>query len=206
MKIQNVQKFNFNKPNFTSNKTYSILGASSVPKNEDGKNELLNYMQMASDFTKTLVQNGDSIITGCGDKGIMGAAYYSAYNNGSKEQNKVFIMQPEWGDEDKEHCEILGYTTSEAERIQKFKENSDAMVIFPGSCGTMQELTTLISENYYSKTKKPVILVGKKFFEGIDSQYQNMLENGYLSKVKSTDELYKIVDSLDELKETIKEN
>lgn len=40
----------------------------------------------------------------------------------------------------------------------------------------------------------------------MNSQYQNMLENGYLSKVKSTDELYKIVDSLDELKETIKEN
>lgn len=203
MKIQNIQNFNFNKPIFGINKTYSILGASSVPKDEKGKNELLNYMQMASDFTKYLVQNQDSIITGCGDKGIMGAAYYSAYNNGSKEQNKVFIMQPEWGDEDKKHCEILGYTTSEAERIQKFRENSDAMVIFPGSCGTMQELTTLVSQNYYSKDKKPVILVGKEFFKEIDLQYQNMLKNGYLNKIQSTDELYKIVDSLDELKEAV---
>lgn len=206
MKIQIIQNFCIKKPSFTSNKTYSILGASSVLTSEYGRDELLRYMQMASDFTKTLVQNGDSIITGCGDKGIMGAAYYSAYNNGSKEQNKVFVMQPEWGDEDKEHCEILGYTTSEAERIQKFKENSDAMVIFPGSCGTMQELTTLISENYYSKTKKPVILVGKKFFEGIDSQYQNMLNHGYLNRVQSTDELYKIIDSLDELNEAINQN
>ena len=203
MKIQNIQNFNFNKPIFGTNKTYSILGASSVPKDERGEAELLDYMQMASDFTKYLVQNQDSIITGCENKGIMGAAYYSAYNNGSKEQNKVYIMQPEWGDEDKEHCKILGYTTSEAERIEKFRENSDAMVIFPGSCGTMQELTTLVFQNYYSKDKKPIILVGREFFKGIDLQYQNMLKNGYLNKVQSTDELYKIVDSLDELKKAI---
>ena len=58
-------------------------------------------------------------------------------------------------------------------------------------------------ENYYSEDKKPVILVGKEFFKGIDIQYQNMFKNGYLNRVQSTDELYRIVDSLDELKETI---
>ncbi len=203
MKIQNIQNYNFNKPTFRANKTYAILGASSAPKNEEGKAELLNYMQMASDFAKYVVQNQNNVLTGCGNNGIMGAAYYGAYNNGSKEQNQVYIMQPEWGDEDKEHCKVLVYTTSEAERIQKFREKSDEIVIFPGSCGTMQELTTLISQNYYSKDKKPVILVGKEFFKAIDLQYKNMLKNGYLSKIQSTDELYRIVDSLDELKETI---
>ena len=204
MKIPCIQYFNYNKLTFTANKTYSILGASSLPKDKKGEEELWNYIQMASDFTRFLVQDNNSIITGCGNNAIMGAAYYSAYNNGSKQQNKVFIMKPEWGDEDKEHCNILGYTTSEAERIEQFRKNSDAMIIFPGSCGTMQELATLISQNYYSDSKKPLILVGKKFFEGIDSQYQNMLKNGYLSKIKSLNELYKIVDSLDELKDAIR--
>ena len=203
MKIQNIQNCNFNKPAFKANKTYTILGASSVPKNKEGRDELLNYMQMASDFAKYVVQKQNNVLTGCGDKGIMGAAYYGAYSNGSKEQNQVYIMQPEWGDEDKEHCKVLGYTKSEAERIGKFREKSDEIVIFPGSCGTMQEVSSFIFENYYSEDKKPVILVGKEFFKGIDIQYQNMFKNGYLNRVQSTDELYRIVDSLDELKETI---
>ena len=204
MRIRNIQCLNHNKLTFNANKTYSILGASSLPKEKKGADELLEYMQMASDFTKFLVQDNNSILTGCGNGAIMGSAYYSAYKNGSKQQNKVFIMKPEWGDEDKEHCNILGYTASEAERIEKFRKNSDAMIIFPGSCGTMQELATLISQNYYSDSKKPLILVGRKFFEGIDFQYQNMLRNGYLCKIKSLNELYKIVDSLDELKDAIR--
>ena len=50
-----------------------------------------------------------------------------------------------WGDEDTEHCIPLTVANSEADRIEKFAQVSNTMLIFPGSAGTLQEATTSIN-------------------------------------------------------------
>lgn len=77
------------------------------------------------------------------------------------------------------------------------------MVIFPGSAATLQETTTLISNNYYGKpeNRKKIILVGKDFFKGLDMQYNTLYQAG-LIKCKP-DELYTLVDSEEEIKKAV---
>lgn len=199
--------FNFNHINFTSKepKTITIMGSSKTT------DEILDAMDICSKATKALVLAGNNIVTGCGNSGIMGSAYYSAkensiIENGKPIQNQAFIMQPMWGDEDLENCVVKGYSNSEAQRIEQFREMSDKFLVFPGSATTLQEATTLIAKNYYAKPedKKEVILVGREFFKGLEEQYEQ-LYNSKLIKCPP-EELFTIVDTVEEIEEAVEKD
>ena len=184
--------------------TIAVLGSSKTA------DEILNYMDICSDSVKTFVLKGKNVVHGCCVNGIMGAAYnagrdYSRKNAAGKpEQNLAIITEPLWGDEDLENCIAIGCANSEADRIEKFSQVADTMLIFPGSTGTMQEAATLISKNYYGKEedKKRIVLVGKKFFKGLDEQYRTLYKAGLLRC--PPEELYTIVDREEDIKDIIK--
>ena len=206
MKISPVNN-NFYRQNFKANYSKEnnvvILGSSKTTP------QILQDMALASELTSYLVQtSGKNVLTGCGSKGIMGAAYYAAAASSKRneddkpEQNAVILKHPLWGDEDLESCVTLGTADSEAARIEKFIETADFFVIFPGGPGTMQEASTLISNNYYNKeNKKQVVLVNSDFFKGLDDQYKQMEEKGLLPCKRS--ELYTITDDIDSITKVI---
>ena len=184
-------------------KTIAVLGSSKAT------DDIMNYMEMCANSTKALVLSGKNLVHGCGAEGIMGKAYNSGYNYSAKnkdglpEQNLAILTEPLWGDEDIEHCIPIGCAKSEADRIEKFAQVANTILIFPGSAGTLQEATTLISKNYYGKPddKKKIVLIGKKFFEGLNAQYEQLYNSG-LIKCKP-EELYSIVDSEKEILEVV---
>ena len=201
-KIPNIIPHLYKTPQSKSN-TIAVLGSSKAT------NDILKYMDICSNAVKSMVLSGKNIVSGCGSMGIMGSAFYSAKNNSKKDedgrpvQNLAIIAEPLWGDEDLENCIPLVTTNSEAERIEKFSEVADTMIIFAGSATTLQEATTLITKNYYGKeeNKKKIVLVGKDFFNGLIEQYNKLYETG-LIKCKPT-KLFTVVDSEEELKQTI---
>ena len=158
--------------------TVAVLGSSKAT------DDILKYMEMCANSTKTLVLNGKNLVHGCGSAGIMGEAYNSGYKysskdeNGLPKQNLAILTEPLWGDEDIEHCIPISCASSEADRIEKFAQVANTILIFPGSAGTLQEATTLISKNYYGKPedKKKIILVGSDFFKGLIEQYNKLYE------------------------------
>lgn len=180
--------------------TVAILGSSKATP------DIMDYLEMCSAYTKNLVLSGKNIVHGCGTAGIMGAAYNTAKEfsakdeNGKPQQNLAILANPLWGDEDLENCVPLTVANSEAERIEKFVEVADTMIIFPGSVTTLQEAATLITKNYYGKDedKKKIILVGKDFFKGLAEQYQKLYESK-LIKCKP-EELFTIVDKKYDIK------
>lgn len=184
--------------------TVAVLGSSKTT------GEILKYMDICSNAVKNLVLDGKNIVTGCGTNGIMGAAYKSAKEYSAKDefgrpkQNLAILTHTLWGDEDIENCIPLMTTKSQAERIEKFSEVADTMIIFPGSVTTLQEASTLIAKNYYSRNgdKKNIILVGKSFFKNIVEHYNN-LYNENLIKC-SPSELFTLVDSEEEIRQIIK--
>ena len=184
--------------------TVAVLGSSRTA------DAILNYMDICSNSVKAFVSNGKNVVHGCCINGIMGAAYNSGKlaskknAEGKPTQNLAIITNPLWGDEDLENCTILGCVNSEAERIEEFAKVADTILIFPGSTGTLQEASTLISNNYYGKpeNRKKIILVGKDFFSGLDIQMKTMQKAGLIKC--SPDELYTIVDSEEEIKNIIK--
>lgn len=186
-------------------KTVTVLGSS---KSSDA---ILNAMDLCSKTSKVLVNKGYNILTGCGTKGIMGSAHFAAsessaidISTGKPKQNLAIVVEPAWGDEDLEHCTPIGKATSEADRIEKFGKTSNTFLIFPGSATTIQEAVSLIQQNEYSKDQplKKILLVGKKYFEGLKIQYDKLAESKLLKH--KPDELFKVVDSEDEILKEIK--
>lgn len=183
--------------------TVAVLGSSQTSE------DILKHMDMCSNTVKAMVLGGKNVVHGCGAARIMGAAYNAGRNystkdeNGKPVQSLAVIATPLWGDEDLENCTILTSSTSEADRIEKFAEVADTMLVFPGSAATLQETATLIAKNYYGspEDKKKIVLVGKEFFKGLDMQYNTLYEAG-LIKCRP-DELYTLVDSEEEIKKII---
>ena len=184
--------------------TVAVLGSSKTT------DEISKYITICSDTVKNLILNGKNIVTGCGNSGIMGAAYDSAKKYSEKDeqgrpkQNLAILTNPLWGDEDIENCILLTAAKSQAERIENFSEVADTIIIFPGSVTTLQEASTLIAKNYngVNEDKKNIILVGKSFFKNIVEHYNN-LYNENLIKC-SPSELFTLVDSEEEISQIIK--
>ena len=179
--------------------TVAVLGSSKAA------DDILKYMEICANSTKALVLNGKNLVHGCGSEGIMGEAYCSGYNysskdkNGLPEQNLAILTEPLWGDEDTEHCIPIGCAKSEADRIEKFAQVANTILIFPGSAGTLQEATTLISRNYYGnqEEKKKIILVGSEFFKGLIEQYNKLYEAKLIKY--PPEKLFSVADSEQEI-------
>lgn len=187
---------------YNNRETVAILGSSKETQ------DILGHMDICSKITKELVLSGKNVLTGCGSMGIMGASYNAAKEHSTKdgkgrpEQNLAITVEPLWGDEDLENCTVIAHASSEADRIKKFQQHADKFVIFPGSAGTLQEISTLIADNYYKRENKEIILVGKEFFKGIEEQYQKMYEADLIKC--PPDKLFKLVDSEEEINEALK--
>ena len=184
-------------------KAVVVLGSSKTTE------PLMEYMELCSQTTKALVQNGYNIVTGCGTKGIMGAAYYAARESsalnmeGKPVQNLSIIVNPLWGDENLDDCIVIGKASSESERIMKFTKVADNFVIFPGGTTTMQEATTLIRHNVHSEESglKKIILVGKEFFSGLKQQYETMANMQFIKK--SPEVFFRILSDKNEIVKAI---
>ena len=105
--------------------TVGILGSSKSTK------EIMEYMDACANITKGIVLSGKNILHGCGNSGIMGAAYDSGKKYSTKDltgrpiQNLAIIAAPMWGDEDLDNCVPISTSISEADRIEKFSQIAD---------------------------------------------------------------------------------
>ena len=184
--------------------TVAVLGSSR------STDKITSYMDMCSNIVKGLLKADKKIVHGCGTTGIMGAAHYAGVKysrtdrEGKPEQNLGIVTDKLWGNEDTDNCIMLTSARSESDRIDKFTEVADTILVFPGSVTTLQEATTLIQKNYYgeSKDKKKIILIGKEYFKGLDEQYHTLYKNGLITT--KPEELYTIADSEDEIYSIIK--
>lgn len=178
-------------------KNVVVLGSS---KNSS---QLDKYLKNCSDITRHFVENGFNIVSGAGSKGIMGEAYNTAYKYSMKDinnnpiQNLGILTEPLWGDENLENCVIIGKAKSEADRIEKFSKVSNKFLIFPGSAGTIQEASTLVSESVYGTEPKKIALFGADFWKYFEDVYKKIAEFNLIKK--PIDELFRIVNSKEEL-------
>lgn len=183
--------------------TYAILGSSKTT------DKIMNYLDMCSNTVKGLILNNKKIVHGCGTTGIMGAAHFAGVKYSKTDfddkpvQNLGIVTEERWGNEDTDNCIMLCSAKNEADRIDKFAEVADTIIVFPGSVTTLQEASTLIQKNYYGEPedKKKVILVGKEYFKGLDEQYHTLYKHGLITC--KPEELYKIADSVEEIKDLV---
>ena len=158
--------------------------------------------ETARSIAAQLVREGYSVITG-GGPGVMEGANRGAFEaNGESiglnielpfEQQANFFIST-----------LLNFRYFFVRKVM-FVKYSQAFVILPGGFGTMDELFESLTLIQTKKIKPfPVILVGRDYWKGLTEWIENtMLREG---KVSPRDlELFKVVNTPEEVIETIKE-
>lgn len=161
------------------------------------------YYLEAEKVGQLLVQAGFGVITG-GGPGIMEAANKGAYEE--KEGTSIGI-----GIELPFEASMNPYIHKGVEnryfftRKVMFLKYSQGFVIFPGGLGTLDELfeaLTLAQTGH--NVKYPIVLVGKKYWEGLINWMQDTLWTH--GAIKQSDfDLFRVVDTAEEAVQKIKE-
>lgn len=156
------------------------------------------YYQLADEISYKLVKEGYGVITG-GGPGIMEAANKGAKRGGGKSVGLNIVLPFE-----QKHNDFIDHDKSinfDYFFVRKtiFLKYSQGFIAMPGGFGTMDELfeaLTLVQTNKIAQF--PVVLVGKKYWEGLIGWLKNtmMIEE---KNINPDDlELFKIVDTADE--------
>ena len=139
------------------------------------------YYKDARSLGRSLSKKGIAVITG-GGPGIMEAANKGCFKKGGKSVGLNIALTFEQ-DPNKFQDISLSFRYFFVRKLM-FAKHADAIVIFPGGFGTMDELfeaLTLVQTEKISPF--PIILYGSKYWKGlIDWWQQTVLEEGCISK------------------------
>ena len=163
--------------------------------------ETNQWYQEAKKFGELITKEGYGVITG-GGPGIMEAA-----NKGAKDSGGVSVGV---GIE-------LPFESGMNEYVQKGVENryfftrkvmflkySQGFVVFPGGLGTLDEFfEALTLAQCGHNVSYPIVLVGKKYWEGLMNWLTNTVNTNGMVSLKDFD-LFKLVDTADEAVDIIR--
>jgi len=178
-------------------KTISVFGSAVTP--EDDK-----WYEEARKLGKMVAEGGFAVVTG-GGPGIMEAGNRGAVEGNGKSVGLNIQLEME---------ERINPYVRESVAFHYFFVRkvmlsfaARAYVFFPGGYGTLDEFFELIT---LIKTKKisnkiPVVLVGKEYWENVDSWLRNEVFEKYHNIEKEDLDIYKIVDSAEDAFEFIKD-
>jgi uncharacterized protein (TIGR00730 family) len=159
------------------------------------------YYQLTEEIAYRLSSKGYGIITG-GGPGIMEAANKGAQRGGSPSVGVGIKLPFEMKNNDFiDWDKNISFKYFHVRKVM-FLKYSQGFVIMPGGVGTMDELWEVITLLQTEKTEKyPIFLVGSKYWSGlIGWMRESMLVEGCIKE--SDFELFRIVDSVDEVVES----
>ncbi len=166
----------------------SVFGSARTPEGSE-------YYEMARDVGRRLVEAGYGVITG-GGPGIMGAASRGAFEAGGRSVG-LNIQLPMEQHPNPYQTESLSFRYFFVRKVC-FLKYSTAIMIFPGGFGTLDELAEVLTMVQTNKINRiPLILVGKKFWEGFLRWVRQNMADGGMIAAKDL-ELVKLVDSAEE--------
>ncbi|RNC85793.1 MAG: TIGR00730 family Rossman fold protein [Balneola sp.] len=155
------------------------------------------YYKLSSEFASKLVEKGFGVITG-GGPGIMEGANKGAHESEGKSVGVGIIVPHEQGINDYVDSEYAIYFNYFFVRKVMFVKYSQALVVFPGGFGTLDELfesLTLIQTKKISKI--PVVLFGKEYWSGLIDWISDTMKSWGTISENDTD-LFFVTDSCEE--------
>lgn len=160
------------------------------------------YFDEAEKLGAALAQNGITLIYGGGSMGLMGKMANKALeNNGT-----VIGIMPEFMDKvEWSHKGIseLILVHDMNERKQKLIEGTDAVVALPGGCGTLEELSEVITLKRLGKFLKPIIILNQDgFYDPLIALLERMIQEKFLRDEHRS--IWTVVTTADEILDAIK--
>jgi uncharacterized protein (TIGR00730 family) len=138
------------------------------------------YLEHARTFARILTDNRIDLVFGGSRSGIMGEMANEMIRLGGRTIGIMprFMQEVEWHHEDL--TEMIT-TETMAERKEAMITNVDAVVTFPGGCGTMEEFMETLSLKRLGLFDKPMIILNSHgFYDPLVELLEAMLKNHFL--------------------------
>ncbi len=175
----------------------SIFGSSRTPRSDA-------YYHKARKLASMLAEKGFAIITG-GGPGIMEAANRGAHDAGGASVGLNITLPHEQAANPYANIQMdFHYFFA---RLMMFVKYACSFVCFPGGFGTLHEFFNSMTLIQTGKAEKfPVILIGKRYWSGLDDWIKKMMLKSSPQKITPEDaKLFCITDSLKQAVEIIEQ-
>ena len=159
------------------------------------------HLDKGVEFGQLLADKGIRLVYGGGDCGVMGAVANSVLKNDGKVTG-VFPMSLK--NIESEHASLSEIIMVESmhERKRIMFERSDAIVVFPGGFGTMDEMFEIITWKQLQFHKKPIVIFNHQgYWNPLVALMENIINTGFARP--ETRDLYKVVDTLEEVLQAV---
>jgi uncharacterized protein (TIGR00730 family) len=138
------------------------------------------YLDHGRTFARILAQNRIDLLFGGSRSGLMGAMADELMKSGGRAIGIMprFMQEVEW-----HHQELTQMITTEtmAERKEAMIRDVDAVVAFPGGCGTMEEFMETLSLKRLGLFRKPIIVLNSfGFYDPLIDLLEAMLRDHFL--------------------------
>lgn len=157
------------------------------------------YTKSAADLGKWIAENGYSLVYGGGDAGLMGIVAAAAKENGA------YVIGVVPGDvafiRDRAHpyCDRVIISPDMDSRKRTMMDMAGMFVALPGGCGTLDEITEVITLTKLRKYNSPAVFFNVAgYYEPLKEFFCGMEKNGFSDG--SEREWLLFSDDLDEIK------
>lgn len=154
-------------------KTIAVYGASSpaIPQ---------VYKDAARDLGILLAMKHICLINGAGKEGVMGACSDSCLENGGRTCGIIprFMVDNGWC---RDGLTELIVTENMHDRKRKMSEMSDAAIAMAGGCGTLEELSELITWKQLGLYNKPLVILNTNgFYNDLLAFFQRSVDEKFM--------------------------
>ena len=138
------------------------------------------YVKVGKEFAELMVKHNYALVWGASDLGLMHVISETIKSKGGYLIGITVDFFKHLARKDTDHLVVA---SSLAERVRKMAELGDAIVIFPGGTGTLDELSHAFELKKHGKLDKPIVVVNiDHFYDGLYQQLQKIHSEGFLSK------------------------
>ena len=141
------------------------------------------YGETAYELGALLAKEGIPVVTGAGGIGLMRKVEDGALDNGGKAIGVIpqFMVEHGW-----HHTGLteLRITESMHERKQTMASLSDAVIALPGGCGTIEELSEIITWKQLGLYFNPIVILNVNgYYNHFIAQLEQAIEEHFMGEI-----------------------
>jgi uncharacterized protein (TIGR00730 family) len=139
------------------------------------------YGDTAYELGALLAKEGINVVTGAGSIGLMRKVEDGALDNGGKAIGIIpqFMVDQNWHHPGLSELHITG---SMHERKQMMANLSDAVIALPGGCGTIEELSEIITWKQLGLYMNPIVILNiNGYYDHFIAQLQTAIDEHFMS-------------------------
>ena len=144
------------------------------------------YGDTAYELGALLAKEGINVVTGAGGIGLMRKVEDGALDNGGK---AIGIIPQFMVDQNGHHPGLseLHITSSMHERKQMMANLSDAVIALPGGCGTIEELSEIITWKQLGLYLNPIVILNiNGYYDHFIAQLQTAINEHFMGEMHAS--------------------